>query len=164
MKKLLKKTCSIFLVCCLILCLCCGVSATETGGRSQQFPDPGPGGGSTTLFTLNANNLTGLTHTSSFTKGNLPNGDTKLVASGSLTHTASSGLTTPTIRAGFGYFAAGSDTVVPEYYQDFSGASAYVYESVSISNLTSNTRYVGIIKNLSPSYGTVSGRITVYTY
>ena len=166
MKSVFRKVLSIFLAFCLISSTFSLSSAVGADGSksSEPNPDPGGGGSSTIIYTLTASKLTGTKAGSRFYKNDLPNGDTKLVASGKLTHTAPSGLTTPTIRAGIAFASGSSNNIVPQYYQDFNGNTANVYKAVNISSLSTSGRYCGFITNSSPNYGTVSGSLKVYTY
>ena len=154
---------AIFFAFCLVSSMCCSVNASGTGGRSQVLPDPDLGGDGTILRTLNASSLTGLTHTSSFEKPNLPSGASTVAVSGNFKHTGASGLTTPSIRAGIGYYRAGTTTVDSLSSKDYFGVNVSVYSSVSVSSINNNVKYVGFVKNVAPSYGTVSGSLTVYT-
>lgn len=115
------------------------------------------------MRTLSASSLTGLTHTSQFEKVSLPSGASTVAVSGNFKHAGASGLTAPSIRAGIGYFRSGTTTVVSLSSKDYFGVNVSVYSSVSVSSINNNVKYVGFVRNAAPSYGTVSGSLTVYT-
>ena len=164
MKTITKRTLSFILVCCVFLSMCFTVSASSTGSRSSELPDPDLGGAThTKIDTVSCTKLTGEIYSKTITKKSLPNGATKIGVSGTIKHSVGNGLNAYTMRAGIGYFRSSSSNIQPEYYNTYKKGSASVYLTTAISGLSSTTNYYAFIKNMAPSYGTVSGSIEVFT-
>lgn len=164
MKIIGKRTFRFILACCVIMSMCFIVSASGTGGRSVVLPDPDFGGAThTKIDTVSCTKLTGEIYSKTITKQGLPSSATKIGVSGTIKHSVGSSMNAYTMQAGIGYFVSGSGEIYPEYTQSFKSATARVYYTTAISGLSRTTNYYAFIKNMAPSYGTVSGSIEAFT-
>lgn len=101
----------------------------------------------------------------SFTKGSLLNADagaTKIYVIGLLYHSATDSYSpNQYIRTGLCYYDSNSGTYLPAFYFTATSGRTINEPLVSVSNLTSTSRYKGFVRNLSTT-GVITGSVGFY--
>lgn len=140
---------------------------TNITRNSIFFPDLYESGGIplTLKHTLTANGVyTSLLRNSAktITRGNLPSDAKKIYITGILTHNGFSNGTANVIRTGLCYYDADIDLYIAAYYENVPSATNFTEILCAVSSLDIHVTYFPYIKNLEPSYGSVSGSVGFY--
>ena len=131
------------------------------------FPDVYDNGGIalTLKHTLTANGVKNsllLNSAKTITRANLPSDAKKIYITGMLTHSGFAQGTGDVIRTGLCYYSEEKEYYIGEYYDHIPSATNFTEILCNVTGLNRQVTYYPYIKNLEPSYGTVSGSVGFY--